>query len=578
RNLAPAALGSRELADVLLPPFELAVRDGGARSVMHAYTEIDGLPTVADGEVLTDLLRDTWGFDGTVVADYFGISFLELLHGVAASTAEAASLALTAGVDVELPTVRCYREPLLAALRAGRVDEDIVDRSAERVLRQKCELGLLDPGWSPVPSVLGGAAGQERVVGADAVEGSVDLDPPSARAVARTLAEESIVLLANDGTLPLRPDARVAVVGPLAGDPMAVLGCYSFPRHVLSRHPDLPLGVEIPTLLQALRDELGGADNVSHIAGCDVDGTDLGGIAAAVGIARDAEVCVAFLGDRAGLFGRGTSGEGCDAEDLRLPGVQEQLLEALVQTGTPVVAVLVAGRPYALGACADGLAAVVQTFFPGEEGPRAVAGVLSGRICPSGRLPVSVPRRPGGQPATYLAPRLGQRTQVSNLDPTPLYPFGHGLSYTTFDWAVGEVDGRATVADDAVEAGTDGMVSVAVDVRNTGDRAGTEVVQLYLHDPVAQVTRPVVRLIGYARVDLRPGERRTVRFGVHADLASYTGRDGRRIVEPGDLELRLAASSTDVRRVVPVRLVGPTRIVDHRRHLVADVTVAAGTT
>jgi beta-xylosidase len=548
RNHAPTSVGPRELHDVLLPPFEMAVRDGKAGSVMQSYAELDGVPPAADPTLLTDLLRDAWGFTGTVVADYFAIAFLETSHRVAGSTREAAVLALTAGVDVELPSMRCYGEPLLAAVRAGDLPESVVDRAAHRVLLQKCELGLLDPDWSAEPP---------------AGDGPIDLDPPAARALARQLAEESVVLVANDGTLPLRPAARVAVVGPLADDPDAMLGCYSFPRHIASQHPGLPLGLEIPSLLQALRREAPDA-TLSTALGCTVDGPETDGIAEAVAAARAADVCVVALGDRAGLFGNGTSGEGCDAPDLALPGRQGELVERLLGTGTPVVAVLFTGRAYALGAYADRLAAVVQAFFPGEEGGPAVAGVLTGRVCPSGRLPIGIPRYAGGQPATYLAPPLGQPNDVSNLDPSALYPFGHGLSYTGFAWD----DVRA----DATEIGTDGTVTVGVTVHNTGDRAGADVVQLYLHDPVAQVTRPVVRLIGYARVALAPGERRRVEFAVHADLTSFTGRAGRRVVEPGDVELRLSASSREVRHAVPVRLVGPERVVDHRRTLTAQVS------
>lgn len=563
RNLAPVRAGARELADVILPPFEMALRDGGARSVMHSYAEIDGVPAAADTRLLTGLLRDAWGFTGTVVADYFGIGFLETLHKVAADPGDAARLALTAGVDVELPTVRSYGDALVEAVRAGTVPEAVVDRALRRVLLQKCELGLLDPDWSPLPDVLGGADGDP-----ESVRGTVDLDPPANRETARLVAERSCVLAANaGGVLPLRDARRIAVVGPRADDPLAMLGCYSFPSHVGVSHPGVPLGVDIPTVLAALTDEFPDAA-VRHAAGCDVDGPDTSGIAEAVRLASDADVCVAVLGDRAGLFGRGTSGEGCDAADLSLPGVQAALLDALLATGTPVVAVLVTGRPYALGRWADRLAAVVQAFFPGEEGGPALAGVLSGRVNPSGRLPVGVPYGPGGQPWTYLQPPLGLPSGVSNLDPTPLYPFGHGLSYTTFAWEAGPPAPS--------EIPTDGSADVEVVVRNTGDRDGAEVVQLYLHDPVAQTTRPQAQLIGYARVPLAAGAAARVRFRFHTDLASFTGVDGQRIVEPGYVELRFAASSAahDVRHTVRLRLTGPERACGHDRVLRCDTEVA----
>ncbi|MFJ8084882.1 glycoside hydrolase family 3 N-terminal domain-containing protein [Streptomyces sp. NPDC096205] len=545
RNLAPVRAGVREFGDVTLPPFEMALREGGARSVMAAYNETDGVPATADARLLTELLRETWGFTGTVVSDYFGVDFLRTLHRVAAGSAEAAHAALAAGVDVELPTLDCYGDPLLTAVQEGRIPEELVDRAARRVLLQKCELGLLDEDWQPeVPE-------------------SVDLDSAENRALARRLAEQSVVLLADpDGTLPLSPDARIAVVGPRATDPLAMLGCYSFPSHVGVQHPEIPMGVDIPTVLDALRAELPDA-KVTFAEGCGVDTPDTAGFEEAVARATEADVCVAVLGDRSGLFGRGTSGEGCDVADLQLPGVQGELLDALLATGVPVVLVLLTGRPYALGRWHDRLAATVQAFFPGEEGGPALAGVLSGRVNPSGRLPVSVPRGPGGQPWTYLQPPLGLAGDVSSLDPTPLYPFGHGRSYTTFAWED---------FTDGTDIATDGSLDLALTVRNTGDRAGTEVVQLYLHDPVASVTRPDIRLVGYHRLDLDPGEAARVTFRFHADLSSFTDTRGRRIVEPGDLELRVGASSTDVRHTARLRLTGDTRVLDGTRRLRCEVT------
>jgi len=562
RNLAPAAVTSRQLADQLLPPFEMAIRLGGARSVMHSYTDIDGIPTAADPYLLSDVLRDAWGFTGTVVADYFGISFLQLLHGVAADAAQAAALALSAGVDVELPTVRCFSSPLIGAVERGEVDEALVDRAARRVLMQKCELGMLEPSWDP-----GAAAG--------AYGGDVDLAPPSARRIAGQLAEESIILLANDGVLPLSGHGTIAVVGPRADDPLAMLGCYSFPSHVGVKYPDLDIGVEIPTFLAALRAERPDRE-ISYAQGCDVEDPDPSGIEAAAALAAASDICIAVVGDRSGLFGRGTSGEGCDAADLNLPGVQGQLIDALLATGTPLVIVLLTGRPYALGRFPA--AALVQAFFPGQEGGPALARILSGAANPSGRLPVSVPRHTGAQPTTYLGSALARRSTVSSIDPSPLFPFGHGLSYTTFRWEdieyraagwQGEANGQ-----NPIQVPTDGAITVALTVRNTGDRSGAEVVQVYLHDPVAQVTRPVVLLIGYARVALEPGQYRRVEFTVHTDLTSFTGRLGDRIVEPGRIELRLGTSSADIVAALPVDLTGSERTIRGRRQMTADVLVS----
>jgi beta-xylosidase len=564
RNLAPVAIGCREFADVILVPFEMALR-GGARSVMPSYTDIDGVPVSGDRELLTRLLRDELGFDGLVVSDYYAIAFLQTQHAVAASPAQAAALALEAGLDVELPTVACYGSALVSAVRDGRVPAKLVDRAAARVLRQKCDLGLLDPAWP----------------GLEAPDGAViDLDPPAHRALARQLAEESVVLLANrDAALPLRPDASIAVVGPLADDPLAFFGCYSMPRHLGGRYPEAADGPPSATVLAALRAELPGA-TISYSPGCAVRDQDRSGFAPAAAHARQADVVVAVLGDEAGLFGRGTSGEGCDVADLRLPGVQEDLLRVLVAAGTPVVLVLVTGRPYAIGPVAGELAAAVQAFFPGQEGGGAIAGVLSGRLVPSGKLPVEMPASAGGQPSPYLRPRLAGRHPGSSVDPTPLFAFGHGLSYTTFaysDLAIERAEGGSPdgpvnglvdgPVDGSAEIATDGTAAISCTVRNTGARAGAEVVQLYLSDPVAQVVRPVHWLAGFARVPLEPGQARRVTFRLHADRTAFTGRAGTRVVEPGEIGVAIGGASDRLPLRGSVMLRGPDRAVGTDRVL-----------
>ncbi len=526
RNFAPVHAGVREVADVLLIPFEMAILDGDARSVMHSYAEIDGVPVAADPTLLTGLLREQWGFDGPVVGDYFGVAFLHLLHHVAGDLGEAAAQALTAGVDVELPTGDAYLAPLAAAVRAGRVDEALVDRAVLRVLSQKLELGLLDATFDDEPPT------------------GVDLDSPEHRALARRVAEESVILLRNDGTLPLPAAQRIAVIGPNADRTGALFGCYSFLNHVLAQHPTVEPGIDVPTVLDALRTEFGG---VSFSLGCAVDDADRSGFDAAVAAATAADVAVLVMGDQAGLFGRGTVGEGCDRDDLELPGVQRELVEAVLATGTPTVLVLLTGRPYAVGWAMERCAAVVQAFFPGEEGAGAVAGVLSGRVNPSGRLPVSLPRPAGAQPYSYLHVALGEGDEVTNLASTPAAPFGFGLSYTTFGY-----DGLA-VPD---QVSTDSSLPVSVVVTNTGSVAGDDVVQLYGRDLVGSVTRPVAQLLGYQRIHLLPGQSTTVRFTVPTTRLAFTDRTYTRVVEPGEIELWVGTSAqreTQARTV----LVGP---------------------
>jgi beta-glucosidase len=505
------------------------------------------VPAGSDRWLLTEVLREQWGFTGTVVSDYWAVPFLATMHQTAADMEDAGAQALTAGIDVELPDTVGFGAGLLT-----RVPEEAVETAARRLLTQKVALGLLDEGWTPEASVAGA--------------GSVDLDSAGNRALAREMAERSIVLLEPGDVLPIAPGTRkIAVVGPCAGDPQTFMGCYAFPNHVLPRYPEAGLGIAVPTAAEALRAEFGGAEIV-HEPGCAVLGNDRTGFAAAVAAARDADLCVAMVGDLAGLFGRGSSGEGCDAEDLRLPGVQADLLDELLATGTPVVVVVVSGRPYALGGVHERAAALVQAFMPGEEGGAAIAGVLSGRVQPSGRLPVQIPRHTGGQPGTYLQPRLGaEKSEISNLDPTPLFPFGHGRSYTSFE--VGDL--RISAA----EVPTDGEFTVSVRVRNTGDRAGDEVVQLYLRDVVAQVTRPVRQLVGFARVPLEPGEAKDVTFHVHTDRTSFTGRDLVRIVEPGSMDVQVGTSAGDLPLQGSVTLTGPVRQVGPDRRLTTPVEV-----
>jgi beta-glucosidase-like glycosyl hydrolase len=555
RNHGPVSMGRRELIEVILPSFETALALAGAGSVMNSYSDVDGIPAAADHWLLTDLLRDEWGFAGTVVSDYWAVPFLATMHRIAADTDEAGAWALAAGIDVELPDTVGFGTGLVERVRRGELPEALVDRAARRLLTQKVQLGLLDADWTPEGSVAGAA--------------TTDLDSPANRALAREMAERSVVLLETGTALPLLGDGRpalrrVAVIGPGAAEPHAFMGCYAFPNHVLPRHPDLGLGLEVQTAVDALRAELPGVD-VVHQQGCPVQEADRSGFEAALAAARESDLCVAVVGDLAGLFGHGSSGEGCDAEDLRLPGVQADLLDELLWTGTPVVVVVVSGRPYALGDVHGRAAGLVQAFFPGEEGASAIAGVLSGRIQPSGKLPVQIPKRPGGQPGTYLQPPLGgpESAGISTLDPTPLYPFGYGRSYTTF-----EVD-DLRISDAQVP--TDGAFTVSVQVRNTGKREGDEVVQLYLHDVIAQVARPVKQLAGFARVGLAPGEGVDVRFRVHADRTAYPNREFERIVEPGDVEVMVGTSAADLPCRGRVRLTGSLRLAGHDRQLVTPV-------
>jgi beta-glucosidase len=539
RNFAPAHVGPREMADVYLVPFEMAIKEAGARSVMNAYQDVDGEPAASSRHLLTEVLRERWGFDGTVVSDYYAVSFLHMLHHTASGPVDAAAAALRAGIDVELPNPDCYPE-LGRALDEGLLTDDDLDLAVERVLRTKFELGLFE---SPY-------------VDPDAVE----LNRPEARALARQMAEESIVLLANDGVLPLGPTTAVAVIGPNADDPLALFGNYSYQRHVASHLPDAPTGRAATTLLDAFRERF---DHVTAARGCDVTGIDTSGFDEAVTLAGEADVAVVVVGDTAGHFRQGTVGEGTDTDDLSLPGVQQQLVDAVVATSTPTVVVLVNGRPFALARLAEQAAAVVEAWFPGEEGAGAVADVVSGAVNPSGRTTVTFSRSAGAQPLFYNQKRLA-RGVPDSPHVEAVWPFGHGLSYTTFEY--GDLTCTA-------EAPVDGTLTVTCTVTNRGTRAGTEVAQLYVRDDTASVTRPIKELKGFARVSLPPDGRATVTFTIPVDLLSFTGLDGRRIVEPGTGSVMVGASSADIRLQAPFELVGDVRVVGEDRALTSSVHV-----
>ncbi len=571
RNHAPVHMGLRELNDVILPPFEMAILDGGAKSVMNSYAEIDGIPVAATPEYLTGILRDRWGFDGVVVSDYFSVAFLKIMHGVAADLGEAAELSLTAGIDVELPTGDAYLEPLAERVRSGVMDLAIVDGAVLRTLVQKEELGLLDELFENPPTEL-------------------DLDTPLHRDVAHRLAAESLVLLTNDGVLPLTPatDAAtdgaqtIALIGPNADSQHALMGCYSFANHVLAHHADVPMGFDLPTVAAALREEYPSAQ-IDLERGCDVEGDDTSGIEAAVELARSSSVAIVVVGDRAGLFGRGTVGEGNDVESLELPGSQRLLVESVIATGTPVVMVVLSGRPYAIDWAITGpgaASAVVQAFFPGEEGAPAIAALLSGRTAPSGHLPISLPRSAGAQPFTYLHPILGGASEVTSADSTPVLPFGHGLTYTTFERSALVVSsGDAVGGGTAVGVTAGQSFDAEVRVKNTGSRAATDLVQLYARDVVASVTRPVAQLLGYHRVALEPGEEAVVRFSVPTQRLALTDRHYRRVVEPGLVELWVGGSCLDKETTADLQIEGDlyeVSLADER--LVRAEVIRAGAT
>jgi beta-glucosidase len=569
-NWAPARIPPRELREVYLHPFEAAVREGRAASVMNAYNEIDGVLCAADHELLTSLLRGEWGFDGCVVSDYFSIRQIAEYHQLAADGESAAAMALNAGLDLELPATDCYGDPLLEAVDSGLVDEATLDEAVRRVLRAKFALGLFEQPY------------------VDAGRATSLADTAEHHDLARTIARKSIVLLKNDGVLPLAEEFRtVAVIGPNADTVRNQFGDYAYPAHVESLrqvlesgHSELaasfgeladidPVELRAASVVAALRERLGA--KVAFAEGCEVNSDSTSGFAEAVSLAADADVAIMVMGDKSGLTDDCTSGEFRDRASFDLPGVQEELVRAVIATGTPVVLVLVAGRPLASAALHEGCAAVVLAWLPGEEGAGAIADVLTGDTNPGGKLPISYPRAVGQVPVFYAHKASGGRSQPTgdyvDLPATPLYPFGHGLSYTAFELS------NAKVRDSTVRFSE--AIVVDVTVANTGGREGDEVVQLYIRDPQASITRPELELKSFLRVALEAGESKRITFHVPVAQLGFYDRELSYVVEPGTIEVYVGRSSIDLVSAGSVTVVqGQTSAPQTAKAFDGSVTVA----
>lgn len=529
-NVGPAQISERVLREVFFPPFERAVKEAGAMSVMASYNEIDGVPSHVNTWLLDDVLRGEWGFEGFVVADYYAIRELMSRHKVVGSLEDAAAQALEAGVDVELPNPEAFPH-LVELVRDGEVDEALVDRALERLLRAKLLAGVFEDPYAD-------AEAAESVTGND-----------EARRLALRTAEKAIVLLENDGLLPLdlaKLD-KIAVIGPNAAE--TILGGYSdVPRQTVS-------------LLDGVRERAGGDAEVVFAQGVHItESRNWWGdevtradpeenrrlIEQAVAATRGADVAIVAVGDN-----EQTSREAWaethlgDRTRLDLVGEQQELVEAVVATGVPTVVVLIHGRPLAVTWIAEHVPAVVDAWYLGQETGTALARVLFGDVNPGGKLPVTIPRSVGQLPVFYNHKPTARRGYL--FDTTePLWPFGHGRSYTTFALENLAFEGPALAP---AEIRPDATASVSVEVVNTGERAGDEVVQLYVRDVVSSVTRPVKELVGFERVTLAPGERRTVTFDVGPAQLRFYDRAMRRVVEPGDFEILVGTSSADLQSI-----------------------------
>jgi beta-glucosidase len=560
------------LHEIFLYPFEAAVKEASLGSIMNSYSEIDGLPCCASKKLFKDILRTSWEFDGIVVSDYSAINMLYEYHKTARTKQEAANQALLAGIDVELPSTDCYGEPLKKALEDGIISMEELDAVVKWVLQMKFRLGIFEHPYVESDKAM------------------LAFETEDQRKLSYTLATESIVLLKNDNLLPLSPDIKsLAVIGPNANNWRNMIGDYAYPCHIETleemRDKDNPFGMPIPddigdisdalnvvTILEAIKTHVSSQTEVLFAQGCDVIGNSKEGLAEAIEVAKKADVAVLVVGDKSGLTEGCTTGEARDMAGLQLPGVQEKLIQAVYETGTPTVVILVSGRPYELNWAYEHVQAIIAAWLPGEEGGNAVADVLFGKVNPGGKLPISFPRSVGQIPVYYAHRPSGGRSHWTgnyvDISASPLYPFGHGLSYTTFSYENLNVD-NPTIHQD-------GNVNIELDVQNTGDREGDEVVQFYIHYKPSNcsITRPVKELKGFKRIRFNAGEKKHLTFTLYAHQLAFYQEDMSYAVNPGEVEVMIGSSSEDIRLTGAFTISGESAQVVEKKIFFSDVTIS----
>lgn len=566
-NCGPVHLGERDLWDIYMAPFQAAIRDAGLMSMMNAYPELDGELVAASKRILTELLRDTLGFDGVVVSDYEAVVMIHNYHKSSPTRKDAAVRALAAGIDVELPTFDCYMPGLQEALEAGELSLETIDLSVTRHLTKKFELGLFENPYVDENAVL------------------AEFETPANRELAKEIAGQSLVLLKNDGTLPLKETVRkIALIGPNADNRRCMLGDYSYSAVLELMHQDPPSGsgyegltqadiekmpVEIPTVFETLKRALPAGMEVAYAKGCDISGMDKSGFAEAVELAQDADLAVLVLGHKSGLAYDCTTGEFRDSTDLGLPGVQAELLQAILEIGKPVVLVLINGRPLSIPGLIEASNAVLEAWVPGEEGAGAIVSALLGELNPGGKLPVSIARSVGQVPVFYNYKPSGMRSNIYgdyvNESIKPLFAFGHGLSYTQFEYSNLSLDKQNASLNDTLR--------VSLDVSNIGKVAGDEVVQLYTSDEYAEFPRPVKELRGFVRLHLLPGQSKSICFDLPVNMLAYYGEGLKLVLEPGTVKILVGSSSEDIRLQAAFEVRGETKQIVNDRVLDCPVTV-----
>jgi beta-glucosidase len=511
RDYNTTDMSERTLREIYFPPFKAAV-DEGVGTLMSAFNDLNGVPSSANPFTLTKVLRGEWKFDGFVVSDYTSVEEL-IKHGLAANEQEAARLALTAGVDMEMVS-RLYNKHGAELLKGGKLSLATIDEAVRRILRIKFRLGLFDHPFAD-----------------EARERSVILSSGNL-AAAREIAARSMVLLKNEReTLPLNRDVKsIALIGPLADDQQDMLGSWTGDGNT----------ADAVTLLAGIKAKVSSSTKINYAKGCDINTDSTEGFEEAVRAARKSDVAIVAVGESADM-----TGEASSRSSLDLPGRQSDLVKAVQATGKPVIVVLMNGRPLTINWIAENTPAILETWFAGTEAGNAIADVLFGDVNPGGKLPVTFPRAVGQEPLYYNHMNTGRPSDASNkytskyLDVswTPLFPFGYGLSYTQFRLSNLQLNTTRMLPQ--------GRLTASVEVENTGKRVGDEVVQLYIKDVAASVTRPVKELKGFERITLRPGEKRRVEFTLTPEQLGFYNREMRFMVEPGEFKVMVGTSSAD---------------------------------
>jgi beta-glucosidase len=498
----------RELREIYLPPWISGIKKHGALAVMATYPAIDNIPVHSSEFLLKKVLREELGFKGIVLSEGMGISTLLDEH-MAGTEREAGQIAAMAGVDVGISMEDSYLGELVRSIREGAIPGKAVDDAVRNILYVKFKLGLFENPYVDPDNAV-------RIVHSD-----------EHKNLALEAARQGIVLLKNEkNTLPLKKDIRsIAVIGPVADAPMDQLGDY-IPHNIPQ---------DIVTVLEGIKAKLSPATKVNFVKGCNVTGNELNEISKARQIAKSADLAIVVLGEE----GDKTNGEGSDVASLDLTGMQEELLKAVHSTGTPTVVVLINGRPLSIVWAAANAPAIVEAWMCGEQGGNAVADVLFGDYNPGGKLPITFPRHSGQLPAYYNYSKTKAGKKYVDMPGSPLFEFGYGLSYTTFEFSNLKLSTK--------EIGPGGEVEVGVDVKNTGNRKGDEVVQLYVSDILSSVTTPVKQLRGFSRIGLEPGETKTVKFMILPEDLAILDKDMNVVVEPGKFEVQVGSSSKDIR-------------------------------